>query len=104
MWWSRGGIAFGLIKRAVASDHKITFVIDSALDVILHDLQLAGRSGGTRRAICRLANVCHRLCDMFSDRLVDHAGNVAAYLGGGVFAGSNSSFNLGLEKVDAFVE
>jgi hypothetical protein len=38
MWWGCGGVAFCLIQRAIASDYEITFVIDLALDVILHDL------------------------------------------------------------------
>jgi hypothetical protein len=36
MWWSCGGVTFDLIQRAIASDQEITFVIDAALDVILH--------------------------------------------------------------------
>jgi hypothetical protein len=104
MWWSCGGVAFGLIQRTIASDHEITFIINPAFDVILHDLQLAGRPSGTGGTICRLANVCHRLCDMLSDRLVDHGGNVEAYLGSGAFAGSDSRFYLGVKNVDAFVE
>ena len=103
MWWSCRGIALGLIQRAGGGD-EITFVIDLALDVILHDFQLAGRPGETGRAICRLANVCHRLCDMLSDRLVDYGGDVAAYLGSGAFAGGDSRFDLGIENVDVLVE
>jgi hypothetical protein len=30
-----------LIQRAVISDDEITLVIDGALDVVLHDVQLA---------------------------------------------------------------
>lgn len=41
MWWKRGRVAFRLIQRAVISDDEITLVIDGALDVVLHDVQLA---------------------------------------------------------------
>ena len=47
MWWSCCGVSVGLIQRAIISDDEIAVVIDSPLDIVLHDLQFAGRPGRT---------------------------------------------------------
>ena len=43
-------------------EHDIALVIDLARDVILHDLQLTGWAGGTRRAIDWLLQMRESLC------------------------------------------